>query len=211
LIRTVDPAAASLPIYIVGKGAARRAGILEAGDFAGLTSIGMSGDLRRLLEGQGRWRGRGFATIVDVAGITTTAALQGIILHEYAHHCEAAAATAQCADAMGLAAYDAALSEPRKDLGVERPAPPRDEIKEMHGPRFLRLAIHAELRAVWRCAPGVRIVVDPPAYGWPEWWKWRAGLGDEPARLLHLPMVEVAAMEPPESYTQFVASISPAA
>jgi len=166
----------------------------------------MAGDLRRLLERQGRWHGRGFAAVVDIPSIETTASLLAVVLHEFAHYVETAAQTAAIADAMGVAAFDATLSAPAADVGTERPEPTHDENQKMHSPQFIRLAIHLELRALRHGVRPYCFVVEPSVYHWPDWWRWRGALGDEPRRLAAWPMVSIAAMVPPKSYEQFTAA-----
>jgi hypothetical protein len=207
LLRRVDPHFAE-PIYLVSRREAAAAGILEMHDFAGLTSIAMSGSLRFLLKRQGRWKGRGFAAIVDVAGNMSAAALEAVALHELAHYVDGISEVQGLANVVGQAAFDAKLSE-SVGLWTEKPGPTRAESCRQHGARFIRLAIHAEIRAALigkHCC-----VVDPTLYGWPPYWQWRRSLGDEPARLAGWPLISVAAMAPPISFEEFTAAAVAAA
>jgi hypothetical protein len=205
LIRAVDPGF-DPPCYFVTRREAKAGGILETQEFAGLTGIGMSGDLRRLLERQGRWHGRGFAAIIDLSKIDTTAGLEAILLHEFGHHLEAVAGSRRFVETIGRAAFEEILSTPSATLGIERPAPSHDAIQSIHGPPFFRLCRHLELRALWRLNR-FPFTVDSEFYGWPARSQFWRALGTEPWDLAKLPMVQVAAMEPPESYRDFSAAV----
>ena len=197
-IRRIDPTFTE-PVYLLS--ARQATGVVEMSEICGLTGLGMAGDVRTALERRHEWRGPGFAAVIDLERISRTVELIGVALHEYTHYVESTAAAIPLATSMGRAAYHAVLSKPRDDESMPIRPSSTKRPWDQHGPAFIHLAIHAEHRA-WRA--GCRAVLaDWTYYELPSGWRWRGALGDEPARLAKLPMIEVAKHPWTDTYKQF--------
>jgi hypothetical protein len=200
-IRRVDPAFVE-PVYLLS-GRQAAAGWVSLDGNWGMTSLGLHGDLRQLLERRGEWQGPGFAAVVSIDTICA-ADLIGVVLHEYSHFVASTVRVEPLVHAMGRSQYEAVLSQPGNGGG--HPTSPDRRQEQHHGPAYIRLAIHAECRA--RRAGCLCRVVDPTCYDLPPWWQWARALGDEPEQLAAWGLADVAKHESPDSYRIFSESVN---
>ena len=156
----LDPSFTGQPCYFLEPREVK--GIFPQVGYNGLTSIGMAGDVRNILEKRGRWSGPGFCAIIDVANITTTGSLLATVAHEYCHFASNSPILSALTAALGLAAVDT-LNGPSDS--ILRGDPPRAVssdlivLRQDHDAAFIRVAIHLEHRSA---RLGRRLlVVDP--------------------------------------------------
>ena len=183
-------------VYLLTPREAR--GRVSLGDALGLTGIAMDTDFRDILRQRGKWQGPGFAAVVALDRIETTKALLATVLHEFCHHAEYEAIRSLLAQHVGPEKVSAAFDTPR-DGEIAATSEER-EIVRQHGPAFQRLALHLERRAA---QAGLFVDIGVARhYGLPSF-ELRRALGAEPDQLAGLPLTQVAALEPPETFVEF--------
>jgi len=211
LLRAIDSGFVS-PCYILS---AREARVTVPADCLAWTALGLAGDLRPALEQRRERKGPGFAMILDLGRIGTPEALLAVAIHEFCHHIAALAETSSIRATLGDSRFYSVLGEPSEETQRQGHLPPPnsdpDERRNVHGPQFLRLAVHAQFRANrlldWRLPSPV----DPQDYGFPCCLlKFRANLDGEEWQLIDAPLSVVAETPPPEKYQAFTAAISAA-
>jgi len=157
-----------------------------------------------------RWRGPGFCCILspDVLG-NSWEALSGALLHELSHHIQHVALLGRVALARHLSAIPPVDDHAALARQWTRDGPPAEpELlqldstqSKMHPPSWTRLAIHVAARA-GRHPLDVVIAhhLKHPLVEWVE------ALGDEPQRMRHQRLVEVAFADPPPPFAAMAAA-----
>jgi len=198
-LKTLDPNRADKPLYVLDS--AEVADVVDLNGCYGVTGLSLCATCRPTLERLGLWRGYSqFIMILDVPR-TAPESLLSFAAHEYVHCCQHAELVTRFNNLMGETTVAATLNQPYEHLIVnwERPRPWHD-----HGPDFGRLAIHLYHRArrldLW---VSLHDAWATNLYGLPDAKTFADALGDEPARLLYLPMVEVSQTPWPPEYKQF--------
>ena len=200
LIRAVDPAYTD-PVYFLTPSEAGRE--LDRGTVA-LHWTFASLDLRPRLEQLGMWQGRhGFCAIVNAESAPSLERLRGVILHEYVHDCE----TRNGRNRMAKLATEHELT--LDQLLEGRPEAKSEDLPRPwldHGTPFIRLSIHAGFRAR---AAGIPVedyrIFNSLYYLLADVQYYRTALSDEPERFAGLPLAEVLAITPPESFIKYAA------
>ncbi|HUG89249.1 MAG TPA: hypothetical protein VML55_00340 [Planctomycetaceae bacterium] len=194
----------------------------QCGRCLGYTSPFLDVQLEPFLERDGRWAGRGFATVIyedailaawrarrpgfDVDWLLTT-----VVLHELAHHTERGRSWRHklAVELAERPLKDWANTGPpklsREFLSFDADLPPWHN----HGAEFIRSAIHVVHRAWTLCGFPIhsqQIDAAGELYGLASIGDYAHALGDEPARLADRPLLEVLASDPPEAFSIFAAA-----
>ena len=121
----------------------------------GFTAVSLDQHIRETLSARGQWQGRGFATVVNPKEFFRLAWPEqlGLILHELSHHFENRPRILTESDAVqGRFSFDwATLFDASGDWLP-------DALPTMHGPRFVRAALHVFHRCRWDVSLGSMLV-----------------------------------------------------